>query len=1432
MASKRAALAELRALRQSGKSRLGSYQVQEDANIYDEVDEEGYKKVVRSRLDRDDFVIDDNGQGYADDGREDWAQDRRQYSDSEDEPLPVKGKAGKRKREEAQEKDEKDIQKINAFFKAGAGPAVPKPKPMASAADAAFLDGLLDNVDTNILGSRPSTTRKFKVEPKRKVRLPARSYNDTVLPTSKKPKIQDGMLPVTPPVKSTELDDDDFMPMMEQMDEVTFSEQLMPSSPVAKAVERKTQNNAASDDEDEELEVCQVVGRSKIATTGVNIAGSRPIIKPKKTEYPTPASSSPSGPTVQAIDAASWNEVNTKLNVISSPAAEAPAAGKIKSKQVVEDNGSLLMFWTDYAEIGSKLCLFGKVKDKNTGHYVSAFVQINNILRKLYFLPRQHHRADTSQAVSPMDVYNEVVDLMSRKGVKEHKMKESVRKYAFELPNVPAEETYLKLLYSYDHTIVPQDCEGNTFSRVFGTNTSLFEQFVLWRDIMGPCWLKIEDVNLSGVANASYCRFEAQADKPGSITPLKDSDAPETPKMNIVSMALRTILNAKENRQEIICASLRIYPNMSLNDTTEPEKIPCRTMTFLRSAEKDFPIGFDKALSKHRGKVFMEKSEDLLLSRFLAQLSLIDPDMLVGHQLQDVDLGTILSRFKTKNTPKWSRIGRLKRTDWPKSFANFGSNFLAYRNLVSGRLICDVANDMGKSLTTKCQSWSLTEMCSLYLPNGQSRQELNTEEAWKTWATSKDGLLNFLNHCEADTFFIAAIAFKIQIASLAKVLTNLAGNSWARTLSGTRAERNEYILLHEFSRRKYICPDKMSGKAVDTKKKDKYKGGLVFDPEKGLYDKYVLVMDFNSLYPSIIREYNICFTTVKRFDLTEDQDGVPDVPADQELGVLPRLIATLVDRRKAVKSLMRDKRATPEELATWDIKQTALKLTANSMYGCLGYERSRFYARPLATLTTSKGREILTSTKELAESNSLRVIYGDTDSVMINTNVDSIAEAHKIGIEFKKAVNERYRLLEIDIDNTFSRLLLQQKKKYAALNVTEVNGKFIDKLEVKGLDMRRREFCALSKKASETILHEIFYEKDREVVIEKIHEYLRGLSKQIREGKVPTRDLVIYTKLGKSPKDYGSAGDSQPQVQVALKELARGKTVRENDVMSYIITGDSKTSSESAAKRAHSWEEVRRPDSGLTPDAEWYISKQIFPPIERLCENVEGTDKVRLGECLGLDIRQSQTYDSHNQEQVEIFPLESQIDDSVRFQDCGRLSLRCRKCKQSAEFHGAALSLNSCTNEGVICPRSECRSMISVFTVAAQLEAQIRHFTTKYYDAYLVCDDSSCGARTRQTCVSEHRCLGPQRLAHGCSGHMRYEYSEKALYNQLLYFHSLWDVEKAKKAASGEEAERVKVVTQYNQQRFNVLQGVVQAYLKKCGRVWVQMDSLFGFAMK
>ena len=125
----RAKLAELRALRAAGKKRLSTYQIEDEGDVYEEVDEEGYKKLVRQRLDRDDFVVDDNGEGYADDGREEWNDTRRYDSGSESDELPLQGKAAKRKREEDKQRKEKNNNAINKYFSASAAGSLTVSKP-------------------------------------------------------------------------------------------------------------------------------------------------------------------------------------------------------------------------------------------------------------------------------------------------------------------------------------------------------------------------------------------------------------------------------------------------------------------------------------------------------------------------------------------------------------------------------------------------------------------------------------------------------------------------------------------------------------------------------------------------------------------------------------------------------------------------------------------------------------------------------------------------------------------------------------------------------------------------------------------------------------------------------------------------------------------------------------------------------------------------------------------------------------------------------------------------------------------------------------------------------------------------------------------------------------------------------------------------------
>ena len=193
----------------------------------------------------------------------------------------------------------------------------------------------------------------------------------------------------TPP-SSFRDNDNDYFSTADQ-DDVPMSDPL-PSSPVAKAVERKGQVAVKVEEEDDDaMEISQVVGDHKVQAASVNISGARPAPKIiKKPPYPSLASSSPTRPTSDAIDPSTWNDVNSRLNVVSSPASQSAGFGKVQCEDVIEEDGSIRFFWTDYTEVNGNLCLFGKAKIKSTGTFVSTFVKVENILRKLYFLPRTH----------------------------------------------------------------------------------------------------------------------------------------------------------------------------------------------------------------------------------------------------------------------------------------------------------------------------------------------------------------------------------------------------------------------------------------------------------------------------------------------------------------------------------------------------------------------------------------------------------------------------------------------------------------------------------------------------------------------------------------------------------------------------------------------------------------------------------------------------------------------------------------------------------------------------------------------------------------------------------------------------------------------------------------------------------------------------------
>lgn len=755
----------------------------------------------------------------------------------------------------------------------------------------------------------------------------------------------------------------------------------------------------------------------------------------------------------------------------------------------------------------------------------------------------------------------------------------------------------------------------SSIAYIFGTNTSALETFLLERKIKGPCWLNIQEFVVAEQKRLSWCKFEAVCSNINKIHVVDDRKTPPPP-MVVLTTNIRSALNPKTMKNEIVMISCLVNNKFFVDKPPPNPPFNRHFCGFTRPQTQAWPLDINQKLNQYKStKTTKHDSERALLSWFLATYQNIDPDLIVTHDAHDCQLDIICDRIGFAKIPEGSRLGRLKMSQI------VGKKL---KDLFAGRLICDVKQSAEELI--KSRSYDLETLCVNILKiREEDCVDVSNNDLYSMYE-SGEGVMKLITLTMQDCSYILRIMCELNVIPLALQITNVCGNLMSRTLQGGRSERNEFLLLHAFTEKQYIVPDKKqregrwdqgdtSAQTATSRKKAAYSGGLVLDPIKGFYDKLILLMDFNSLYPSIIQEYNICFTTVEPPEKEDDIATVPDSGAEQ--GVLPRQIRRLVESRREVKKLMANPDLDPDLKMQYNIRQLALKLTANSMYGCLGFSNSRFFAQHLAALVTFKGREILMNTKSLVQKLNYEVIYGDTDSLMINTNILDYDQVFKIGHSIKQSVNKIYKQIELDIDGVFKYLLLLKKKKYAAVTMAKNKKGDIElKQEHKGLDIVRRDWSQIAVMAGKTVLDEILSDNQLDEKIENIHARLEKFKEDIVNDAVPLPLLIITKQLTKNPRDYTNI-QSFPHVHVALRmNSTRNKRYKRGDVVSYIICDDG--TNNAPMQRAYHLDELKTEEK-LKVDTVYYLAQQIHPVVSRLCEPLEGTDASRIAACLGLD---------------------------------------------------------------------------------------------------------------------------------------------------------------------------------------------------------------------
>jgi len=369
-------------------------------------------------------------------------------------------------------------------------------------------------------------------------------------------------------------------------------------------------------------------------------------------------------------------------------------------------------------------------------------------------------------------------------------------------------------------------------------------------------------------------------------------------------------------------------------------------------------------------------------------------------------------------------------------------------------------------------------------------------------------------------------------------ISRMGVSQWIRSLLYYE-HRNNGILIP----RRQELDNKSSGVVNEAVIKDKkFRGGLVVEPEEGIHFD-VTVMDFASLYPSIIKVKNLSYETVRCTHEECKKNSIPQTNhwvCTKKNGITSVLIGSLRDLRvNYYKNMSKKDTITVEEKQLFTVVSQALKVILNASYGVMGAEIFPLYFLPAAEATTATGRHIILSTIEDCKKSGIGVLYGDTDSLFVKKpttkQIDDIITKAKVEHNVELEVEKEYRYV----------VLSGRKKNY--LGVTK-NGK----VDVKGLTGKKSHTPPFIKSLFYElldILAEIKTVDEFERAKNRISDKISECARKVQAKEIPLKDLAFNVMLSKTPADYVK---TIPQHVRAAKQLESIREIKKGDIISYV----------------------------------------------------------------------------------------------------------------------------------------------------------------------------------------------------------------------------------------------------------------------------------------
>ncbi len=610
-----------------------------------------------------------------------------------------------------------------------------------------------------------------------------------------------------------------------------------------------------------------------------------------------------------------------------------------------------------------------------------------------------------------------------------------------------------------------------------------------------------------------------------------------------------------------------------------------------------------KPTARHNGDIQVFKNEKEMLQEFGKIISNYDPDMIIGYNVNNFDIPFISERFSQNKLSK--TLGRDNQK--PLMSHKIAGSF---RNSIIGRTIVDVYDlvketqiktQLAEKGFSKLKRYGLDDVAKELLKEG--KVEIIKSDIPKMWNGNSDQIKLLLDYARKDAELALKLLIRISMLDKFVEISKVSGLLLQDSLDGGEATRVENILLRKFDKEDFVLPLKPSSNEILKRSEDRisrgFKGALVLEPIAGLHTTPIIYLDFKSMYPSIFIAYNLCPSTViikptNVTDVIETPNKVKFVGKSVREGVMPKVVRELIEERDKVRAEAK-KTKDESKKKILEAKQIALKYMTNSFYGYTGYERARLYMLDIATSITACGRFLIEKTKSLVEEDkTLKVVYGDTDSIMVKTSLSNIDEAFATGLQLEKKVNKALEgIIQIKIESVFGSLLILSKKRYAGLSYEKSEDGWKEKLTMKGIETVRRDWCDLTSETLRIILEIILREKNPK----KALNYMRDVIRKLDRNEIPVEKLVITKSITKSIRAYKGI---QPHVELLkkLKKRDEASAPGIGDRIGFVIIHGTQLLSE----RSEDPEYVKI--HKLKVDSKYYIENQILPPLERVFEAI------------------------------------------------------------------------------------------------------------------------------------------------------------------------------------------------------------------------------------